>query len=244
MSNRRFFLERAAQTAALVVFFAGGYFFVAASVPHARAHSLHSPIDAWIPFLPNSVFVYFSVYPLAFSPLFVLRSRKLFRRVAAAYALVIAVSLTCFALYPVTSVELRPEPSSVEAGAFTAWSLALLYAYDPPVNLFPSLHLAIVVVAALAARRARPAYGALGMIWASAVAVSVCTVKQHFVLDAVAGIALAGIAYACLIRPLPQPSPEHAYYAWPIAALYVAGVGLCYGLLYAVYARGLGGSLG
>jgi membrane-associated phospholipid phosphatase len=61
------------------------------------------------------------------------------------------------------------------------------------------------------------------------IGVSICTVKQHFVLDAVGGAALAALVYAFVLRPYEPPPGTDPAYGWPGPAAYVL-------LLVAVYA--------
>jgi len=219
----------------------GGYFWIAGSVDPATAVSLATPFDARIPFVPASIYVYASVYVLITLPIFIVESPALFRRVALAYGSMVTVCLLCFRFFPVSGAELRPALDTVNASPFVLWGLRLNYALDPPVNLFPSLHLAGASLAVLATWKARRAYGLATFSAVGVVAVSVCTVKQHFWVDAVAGIGLAFAVYAALLRPFELPPGERAARgpgAWVAFSALLAG---SYALLYAVFRRGVAG---
>jgi hypothetical protein len=125
------------------------------------------------------------------TPALVIDNRSQFRRTGLAYGVVLAVSLVCFALFPVTSAGLRPEVELIPDSGFTSWALRELYAIDPQYNLCPSLHVSLCVLAAFSVRRASRVLGAAAVASAILVTVSVCTIKQHFILDAVAGVSLA-----------------------------------------------------
>jgi membrane-associated phospholipid phosphatase len=101
---------------------------------------------------------------------------------------------------------LRTDVSSLDATRFSRWAVSTLYAIDPPFNLFPSLHLSIALLAASAAWKARRAYGAAALTSLAPVAASICTVKQHFVLDGIGGAALAAVVHAVVLRPY-RPEP-------------------------------------
>jgi hypothetical protein len=232
--------ERAALSVAVVLFFLTGYFGVGWLVTDpAEARTLAVPFDDAIPFVIGSALVYWSILPMGLLPIFTVRDPALFRRVAVAYSLTIAIALATFVVLPVTSLGFRPEPEVFAGAGFSGWLMHLLYTLDPPMNLFPSLHLALAVLAALAAWRVEPGLGACALAWTALIAVSVCTTKQHFVVDAVAGVALAALVHFAVLGRGRAASPQAAGFGAPGLALFGALVALFYGGLYAGYALGL-----
>lgn len=221
--------RRAALTIGVVALFVVGYFGVGNSIDPVRARQFGTALDQRIPFIAASVWVYLWVFPAALLPVFLVRCPDLFRRTLLAYALAIAVSLVLFVALPVTSIGLRVDPGTLDVKRVSPWVVAQLYRLDPPFNLFPSLHLSIALLAALSAWKARRAYGAAALLGVALIAVSICTVKQHFVLDGLGGGALAMIVYAVVLRPYaPQRGIDPAY-GWRGPAAYA-------GLLIAAYA--------
>lgn len=231
--------ERAASTGAVLAFFLLGYFTIGWLSDPARARSLELPLDSRIPFVLGSVVVYWSVLPMGLLPLFVVRDPGLFCRVALAYALAIAASFACFLVFPVTSLGFRPDGAAYANEGFAGWLLRLLHFLDPPMNLFPSLHLALSTLAALAALRVRASFGAGALVWAACILVSVCTTKQHFALDALAGVALAGSAHLALVARAPSERSGDASFGARGAGLFGVLVALFYGGLYGAYLLGL-----
>lgn len=229
--------ERLALALSLVAFFLVGYFGLGLARVSESARDLSTPPDAWLPFVPASVWIYTSAIPMAFAPLLLVRRRTLYRRTIAALAVVIATSLACFALFPVTTAELRPDPASLRGPGSTPWALRLLYALDPPRNAFPSLHLAIGTVIVRAAGRGHPGLGGFGVAWLAALAFSASLVKQHFVVDTAAGLALGEIADRMIVRPATREgaagggSRRGALALLGVVALFYAG-------LWAVYQTG------
>jgi hypothetical protein len=230
--------ERIGLVLAIATLFLGGYYGTAWLVDPTRAASLRSPIDDLLPFWPASVLVYAWVYPAAFLPAFVVGCPQLFRRTVAAYALLIVVSVTLFALFPVTAQDLRTDIDSLDRRRFVEWGTALLYRVDPPVNLFPSLHLGIATLGAMASGKARPIVGHLAFAALAPVTLAVCTVKQHFAADAVAGLGLAAVVGSQLLWSW-SPSAEPAR-ALPVSGLwaFAAVVGALYAACYAAFAAG------
>ena len=180
----------------------------------ANAHTLALSLDGRIPFVPESVCVYVLVYSAALSPLFLVRCRRLFLRTALSFALAIALALLCFLLWPVTSLGLRPPLEALDPSRFVEWGVMLLYTWDPPVNLFPSLHVALAALAGLAAWKAQPAAGAFALPAVVMIGVSVCTVKQHFLVDVLAGAALALAIYGAVLRPYRASGDAPTAYSW------------------------------
>lgn len=233
--------ERFALSIAVVGFFVIGYFGIGWWVTSpVDARSLATPLDAAIPFVPASAIVYWSILPMGLLPIFTVRDPALFRRVALAYSLTIALALTAFVVYPVTSLGFRPEPEVFEGAGFSGWLMHLLCTLDPPMNLFPSLHLALAGLAALAAWRVDPRLGWIALAWTACIAIAVCTTKQHFVADAAAGLALAAVVHFAIVgRRNADDSSRALGFGAPGLALFGLLVALFYGGLFAGYALGL-----
>ena len=189
---RELLRARAPWLAVIGAGFAAAYFGAAQLAPRAPTTGFPSTaLDAAIPAWPPSVFAYLWAYPGAFLPLFVIASDRGFRRVAAAYAAAIALASACFLAFPVNAVGLRIPPEALDPGEFGAWTLRWIYVTDPPHNLFPSLHVALLALSTFACRRVRPALGPGLLAALVAVAVAVSTTRQHYVVDTIAGVALA-----------------------------------------------------
>lgn len=167
------------------------YCGAAAWADGATAHTLVTRWDQAIPFVGWSVWVYVAGLVLVASPVLLLPSRESLTRAAFAYLLVIGAAAVTFSLFPVSSGALRADVGALDAGSLSAWAARAVWGVDPPLNSFPSLHVALGTLAVLALGRARPSlkpwlYGALGLVVGS-----VFTMKQHFLLDAAGGFVLA-----------------------------------------------------
>jgi hypothetical protein len=180
-------VERVALTFALTTFFIAGYFGVGLWGNLARARALVLPLDRNIPFVAHSVWVYLWVFPFALLPLFIVRCPRLLRRTALAYALALTVSLICFIAFPITSVHLRASQEMLDMACPSDWAVSILYAIDPPYNLFPSLHLSIAALAAFSVWKATRPYGVAVFVGVGFIGVAVCTVKQHLSVTKIRG---------------------------------------------------------
>ena len=212
--------EKALLCVGLLIYCFGGYYGIA-YVQTGPGASLRTSLDDAIPFVPAFMWAYFIVYTSLFVPVFTVRCRRLFRRTAQAYFAVLTVCLISWAVFPVTATHLRPDVSGLDTSWFHLWGLRVNYALDPPTNLFPSMHVAIAVVATLAAYTASRLWGLLASIPTVLVCASICLVKQHFVVDGIAGAAIAVTVWALMLRGHPSEHAAGATYTWRGPASYV-----------------------
>jgi len=153
------------------------------------------PLDASIPFWPIWVWPYLSYFPLCFLPLLFCGHHGRFRRVALAYCLTYVPSLIFFWTIPTKMI--RPD---FEVTDLTMRAMAWLYEIDPGYNIFPSLHVANAVLVAWIFQRYAPRYAPLLWIEAALITASTVLVKQHYVVDLPAGIALGTLAFFVAFR--------------------------------------------
>jgi len=222
--------EKAVLALGLLAFFGLGYFGIGHLTDPARTHSLATQFDTRLPFIAGFIWVYIWVIPAAAAPLFLVKSQSLYRRAIIAYALTIAIACLVFLVYPVTAIGLRAQ-ATLDSAYFSDRMVAVLYQVDPSVNAFPSLHLALVTLAALAAWKVSRLMGLILGLSVPAVAIAVLLVKQHFILDAVTGIVLAFLIGAPLIGAYRPADGETAGYSWWGPAVFVAFAVFCYAVI-------------
>jgi membrane-associated phospholipid phosphatase len=186
------------------------------------AHTPEVPLDRAVRLEPAWMLVYGSLYVFVFVlPVMVVRQRELFQRAMRGYLTVMLVAYAGFFLYPTAA----PRPDVVPGEGFAAWSLRLAYSIDPPYGCFPSLHVAYAFVSALTCYRVHAGVGWIAAGWATLIAVSTLYTKQHYVVDVIAGAAIAFVAYAVFIRTYPRAAvPEADRVRAPRRALVVVGL--------------------
>jgi hypothetical protein len=142
--------------------------------------------DPWtraLPFLESSVWVYLSMYPFLAWAALGCREED-FPRFVGSCALTALVAHLVFLTFP-TWV---PRPVVGEPGWLYGW----LRSVDMPRNALPSLHAGLSLIGAIVLwSRYRGPLGWLAAGWAGAIVVSTLTLRQHVVVDAVAGMGLA-----------------------------------------------------
>ena len=155
-------------------------------------------LDSYVPFCEWFIFPYVSWSPLlvALGIYLILKDGESFRR----YMWFIMVTFTTavvFCILVPNGQDLRP--AVMEHHNAATWLVEYTYSIDTNTNVFPSVHI-LGVVAAVAAvwntprlqkgawRRGSALYGAL-------IIVSTVFVKQHAVVDVLAGLMVGAIAY-------------------------------------------------
>ena len=175
-------------------------YLVIADFAHGR--TLHAPALSWdhaVTVQPAWAFVYGSLYAFLIAlPFFVVRQEDHIRRTVYAYLMVWITSYVCFLIYPTVA----PRPAEVAGGGYLVWGVRFLYGADPPYNCFPSIHVAHSFVSAFAVSRTHRELGIAAGICAVLVAVSTVFTRQHYILDVIAGAALAWVAYVIFLRQL------------------------------------------
>lgn len=151
-------------------------------------------LDHAIPFQPLLLVAYLSLwFYIGIVPGLMLRFSSLMVYVCWAAALCLA-GLTCFYLWPTAVPAL-----TVDVGRHPAF--AMLQGVDAAGNACPSLHVATAVFTAswlahlLRQMQAPRALRVVNVLWVVAIAYSTLAIKQHVLLDALAGAAL-GAAFA------------------------------------------------
>ncbi len=152
-------------------------------------------LDLQIPLVPEWLVVYFLSY-LSWTVTVILilsENKNHGYRFAMAYVTSLAISGVFFLAWPLTME--RPEVTGT--GFFYDW-LRFLYAVDEPVNFFPSLHVVFSYMCfrgSLGCRKIPRAYAIGQGVFLILVCFSVLFVKQHFLIDVPAGLAVSEIAW-------------------------------------------------
>jgi len=201
------------------------YIFIADFARNGNPHAPEIALDRLIPLQPVWALVYGALYVfLIVLPVLVVRQEEQIRRTVWAYLLCWLTAYAIFILYPT----IAPRGDHVAGTGFAAWGLRILYGADPPFNCFPSLHVAHSFVSALTCWRLHRRLGIVTLVCAALVAVSTLLTKQHYVVDVVAGAAMAFLAYLLFLRgDSPDDVPELDRRVAPmLATVAAAAIGL------------------
>lgn len=198
------------------------YLFIAALARERTPHMPELVVDRVLPLQPIWALVYGALYLfLILLPVFVVHQQEQIRRTVLAYLTVWIAAYVCFLVYPT----IAPRPAEVVGEGFAVWGLRFLYSSDPPYNCFPSLHVAHSFVSALTCHRVHRGVGTAAALCAVLIGVSTLYTKQHYVLDVIAGMFLAWVAYVAFLRSYPREAiPELDRRLAPALALVTIGI--------------------
>lgn len=191
-------LAKTLSTTGLTGLFLTGYIYVSRHPMFAVTTMPALPIDHWIGFHPQAVVVYLSLWLyLTLGVALMGRAAELVRFWTAAMSLACA-GIVCFSLFPTA---IPP--------AMATWGHSSLFAFlrdaDECGNACPSLHtgfavLLCAVIDSVLPRGGRASVLRLGnALWAAAIIWSTLAIKQHVVLDDIAG-AVLGLGAVAIFR--------------------------------------------
>jgi hypothetical protein len=164
---------------------------------------VHFDAERAIPFVPEMIVVYVSLYSIFVLAPFILRERRELRALAVSCNLAILIAGLGFVLIP-AELAYPPPP---RFGAFpelfrAADTLNLTY------NLVPSLHVAFAVLLGAAVARTADGTGRMLLwVWVGAIAGSTLLTHQHHVIDVVTGGLLGVAVYRWAFRRSVEKQP-------------------------------------
>lgn len=190
---------KAIGTTAFVSLFFAAYFYVLRRPAFPPVVLPVTALDRWIGFQPLALPVYLSLWVyVCLMPAFFSTREALYRH-ALSMALMCAVGLWIFYLWP-TAI---PAPD-IDWHRYPEF--AFLKNIDATGNACPSLHVATAVLSAVWFDRVLRGFGAPRWLvagtwaWCAAIVYSTIAVRQHVALDALAGLVLGGLGAWLSIR--------------------------------------------
>lgn len=157
----------------------------------ARPREFKFPIDEWIPYRPNWVWVYsFLYYPVILYINWIVESPGQFTRIASSYILLLGLQMAFFVVFPVTTPEGWRKEN--RRRSYSERFLAFVQKFDAASNSFPSMH---VSVATLTALLLYPRLGPGALSFPLLIGLSCLFTKQHYVIDLPAGAVLGWFAF-------------------------------------------------
>jgi membrane-associated phospholipid phosphatase len=147
--------------------------------------SSHTFIEASLPLVPSFVYIYTVCYVcLLISPVLLLPKKSEFTPLVINIIIVTVLSGLVFLVFPSTTHRPLFTPTS-----FTEQILIYLYVIDSPNNCFPSLHVSMTVLVALALCQKYPKTVPISL--AVMICISTVLTKQHAIIDVVTGVFVA-----------------------------------------------------
>lgn len=157
-------------------------------------------IDRWMGFHPQALGLYLSLWVYTALPVALLPDRQALMRFGAHIGLMCGIGLVIFVIWP-TSVSDAVGLRAGTGGAFDA-----MYRVDTNGNACPSLHVAAALFSQIWLRAQLREVGApswlhlANTIWCVGIVVSTMAIKQHLLLDVLAGAILGAVAGTVSVR--------------------------------------------
>lgn len=162
-----------------------------------RHYELATSIDAMIPFVPETVWMYFPGYiGLLLVGAFGVRNRNVYYRTILSVCLASVICVIGFLLVPSTMAVPKVTAPDSPTMHFLAWVQRI----DVPNNTFPSQHVALSFCVAFGALLHSRRLGLVILTMALGVAAATMTTKQHYWVDSPGGILVALLAHWVLFR--------------------------------------------
>lgn len=174
------------------------YFITENLIPVERCHVVHCALDDIIPFNEFFVIFYVGWYVLVFGSLAytLFFDVENFRNIQIYIMITQAVAMLCYIVWPSVQL-LRPE--SFPRENVLTWLMGIIYSFDTPTGVCPSLHVAYslgILSAALKDKRLAVGWKAALTFFVIMVCLAVCFVKQHSAIDVLAAVPVCLLAEA------------------------------------------------
>ena len=176
--------------------------------------TLFTPIDYMIPFIGwfaiFYVFIYFPFYLFGIGYFTFIKREKADRFMLSMF-LIYAISFLIYILFPVKMI--RPDPESLPTD-FLSQVMRKYYEHDPPLNCFPSLHAATSTFVAYHFYKEDKKFGYLAWIIAFLVMTATLFVRQHVIIDEIAGFLLAIVSAKVGEKYIPLTEADEKIPIW------------------------------
>ena len=152
-------------------------------------------VDETVPFMPYTVWIYISEY-LFFVMVYVsCKNLANLTKYFYSFLTLQSVSVMIFWFWPTTYPrDLYPLPHDLES--ITHYLFSQLRLTDTPANCCPSLHVSCVYLSSFIFIEDQKDKLPFFFIWATAIALSTLTTKQHYLVDVIFGLLLAIFIHA------------------------------------------------
>lgn len=184
-------------TAAAMIFLTdiAAFFIPKLFIEDASFHDFSISLDAYIPFVPEFIYIYILSYFFWFvTPFFCVSSGPdRFYRWLNANIISLLICSVFFLALPATLK--RPD---VVPDSLTTYLLALIYKCDTPTNLLPSIHCLLSWFCFIGVRGQKKIplqYRIFSLVFALLICASTVLVRQHTLVDIFSALALAELVW-------------------------------------------------
>ncbi len=178
------------------IFYFSMYFLTEKLIPFEKCHVMHIALDDVIPFNEWFVIPYTFWYVFVFGTLlfYLIKDVGRFRELQTFIIVTQVVAMAVYIIYP-SRQDLRPEMFPREN--FFTWVLSIIYAFDTPTGVCPSLHVAYSLgIYSVVSKDPYLSRGWKIFVLIAVLAISYATtaVKQHSAIDVLWALPLGLLA--------------------------------------------------
>lgn len=159
-------------------------------------------IDRAVPFIPETVWIYTSEYIFFVVVYLTCKDMVNLNKYFYSFLVLQISSVIIFWLWPTTYPrELFPLTSDLDPWTHSLFTA--LRATDTPANCCPSLHVSSVYLSSFIFLDDQKKKFPFFFLWGTAIALTTLTTKQHYLVDVIAGLIMAFIAYWVFHKYIP-----------------------------------------
>lgn len=186
--------------ALVVAFYTAGYLVINRFNDYRdRYYDVSLWFEKDIPFVPSMILIYSLVFVLIVVLFLVIDNMPDFWDICARFLI---MTMICFAIFIVYPVRMYFRPEIPAGGDWINAMVGFYFWLDKPYNLFPSMHLSASFFSAFYCLKKGLVLGWTAMGMAVVVGISVVLLKQHYILDVVAGFLVAWVCFFFSIRQI------------------------------------------
>lgn len=152
-------------------------------------------IDQWVPFIPETVWIYVTEYPLFLVVYFTAKDYLNINKYMYSFLAMQSFAVLIFFLWPTTFPRGQFPLIEGEMDSLTYSIFSQLRVADTPNNCAPSLHVSSVYLSSFIFLDEQRSKFKWFFLWATLIAFSTLTTKQHYLIDLVTGLLMAILFY-------------------------------------------------
>lgn len=171
------------------------FFYFFPNMPRENMYELTTYFDKKIPFIPLFVIPYASFHFLLIPATLLILSLQPYRYYLRIFLVSAIFMLVCsnliFLLFP-TYFPLRPD---ICGNSMCERMVTFIYWIDNPCAVCPSVHVNVSILCAILWWQIRSRYSITMIIWAIIISFSTLFIRQHYIIDVIAGILSAFLSW-------------------------------------------------
>lgn len=168
--------------------------------PHILPLSI---VDRWVPFFPTTIWLYLTEVLICIAAFYVAKDLTNLTRYLASMAAVTVAAVAVFVLFPTIFPRIHyPIPQDLNFLTFGLFNW--IRKVDYPTNCLPSLHVAYSYLASFVFLQEQRSKFIFFFVWATLIAISTMTTKQHYFIDVVIGLIFACLIYRLFLYLIPN----------------------------------------